>query len=109
MAWELQRCYDNNRFIEYGDRMRLQSFELVVVLAAVMAPVHAQWFNYPERRTPMTPAGQPNLSAKPPRLRGKPDLSGVWQIEPPPAGELERLFGGRVDKQAEGDDPRTLS
>ena len=90
--------------------MRLQPFQLVVVLVTGMGAVHAQWFNYPERRTPMTRAGTPNLLAKAPRSHdGKPELSGVWQIEPPPPGELERLFGGRVDKQAEGDDPRMFS
>lgn len=110
MPWELRRCYHDYRFIEYGERMRFQAFELAVVLTAAMGPVHAQWFNYPERRTPMTRTGTPNLLAKPPRSHnGKPDLSGVWQIEPPAPGEIERLFGGRVVKQAEGDDPRIFS
>ena len=32
---------------------------------------------------------------------GKPYLSGVWQIELRPPGEMERIYGGRVAKQAE--------
>jgi hypothetical protein len=90
--------------------MRLQTLGFVIALAGAVACVDGQWLNYPARGTPMTRSGQPNLSAKTPRGRdGKPDLSGVWQIEPPPPGEMERLFGGRVVKQAEGDDPRTFS
>jgi hypothetical protein len=90
--------------------MRFQSFAFVIALMGAMVPAHGQWLDYPARRTPLTRAGKPNLSAKTPRSRdGKPDLSGVWQVEPPPPGEIERLFGGRVVKQAEGDDPRTFS
>lgn len=58
----------------------------------------------------MTRDGKPNLLAKAPRARnGKPDLSGVWQIEPPPAGEIERIFGELGPAVVEGDDPRTFS
>ena len=90
--------------------MRFRAFEFVIVLAGAIGALNAQWLNYPTRGTPMTRAGKPNLSAKPPRSHdGKPDLSGVWQIEPPLPGEIERLFGDRVVKQAEGDDPRTFS
>ncbi len=75
-----------------------------------MACAGAQWLNYPTPRTPLTRDGKPNLSAKAPRTyKGKPDLSGVWMIQPPAEGELERLFGGRIGKQVEGDDPRTFS
>lgn len=90
--------------------MHLQTLGFVIALAGAVASVNAQWLSYPTRGTPMTRSGKPNLSAKTPRANdGKPDLSGVWQIEPPPPGEMERLFGGRVVKQAEGDDPRTFS
>jgi hypothetical protein len=101
--------------------MRIQTFSLATILslriiAAVttitMASANAQWLNYPTPGTPLTRDGKPNLSAKAPRAsNGKPDLSGVWQIEPTPAGEIERLYpamasgvGGVV-----GDDPRAQS
>jgi len=95
--------------------MRFRTFSLGIVLTSAtitMMRANAQWLNYPAPGTPMTRDGKPNLSAKAPRApNGQPDLSGVWQIEPPPAGELERLYpalftgvGG-----AEGDDARTFS
>src|SRR4030095_4943618 len=50
-----------------------------VVLAAVSAPVSAQWLNQPTRGIPRTPDGKPNLTAPAPRTPdGKPDLSGLW-------------------------------
>jgi len=71
----------------------------------------AQWLNYPTPGTPRSRDGRPNLSAPVPRAsNGTPDLSGVWQIEPPPAGEIERLVGPTVGALAvESDDPRGFS
>jgi hypothetical protein len=94
--------------------MRFQILRFAIALASpvtfAMGSANAQWLNHPERGTPLTRAGKPDLSAKTPRTyKGKPDLSGVWQIEPPPPGEIERLFAGAVVKQAEGDDPRIFS
>jgi hypothetical protein len=67
----------------------------------------AQWLSYPSPKTPLTRDGKPNLKAKAPRAsNGKPDLSGVWQIEPPPAGEYERLYGPIGSSGAVGDDVR---
>ena len=83
-----------------------------IVLAVAMTPVDAQWLNYPVPGTPMTRDGKPNLSAKTPRAsNGKPDLSGVWQIEPPPPGEMERLYPGLASGAAgaDGDDPLSQS
>jgi hypothetical protein len=75
-----------------------------------MALANAQWLDYPERGIPLTRNGKPNLSAKAPRGRdGKPDFSGVWQIEPPPTGEIERIFGDLGAGLVVGDDPRTFS
>src|SRR5580693_9679571 len=99
--------------------MRLRTFSLTTILslgiiAAVatitMTSAHAQWLNYPAPGTPLTRDGKPNLTAKTQRAsNGKPDLSGVWQIEPPPAGEMERLFSEVAAARADGDDPRTFS
>jgi hypothetical protein len=73
-----------------------------------LATLHAQWLNYPSPATPRTRDGKSNLRAKPPRLAGRPDLSGVWQVEPVP-GEVERTLG-RLDAEVVlGDDPRTFS
>jgi hypothetical protein len=72
------------------------------------ATLHAQWLNYPSPLTPRTKDGKPDLKAKAPRLAGKPDLSGVWQVAPVP-GEIERLLGKLVVDVVPGDDPRTFS
>src|SRR6266853_1535640 len=63
-------------------------------LCALCATLSAQWLNYPTPGTPRKEDGKPNLSAKAPRLAGKPDLSGVWQVEPAAKGEIERMLGG---------------
>jgi hypothetical protein len=70
---------------------------------------NAQWLNHPTPGTPRTPDGKPNLSAPAPRANGKPDLSGVWQVAPPPPGENERLFGDLTALLVPGDDPREFS
>jgi hypothetical protein len=87
-------------------------FTSATITTITMPPANAQWLNYPAPGTPLTRDGKPNLSAKTPRApNGKPDLSGVWQIEPPPPGEIERLYPGIATGVGgvEGDDPRTQS
>lgn len=55
----------------------------VLLLYPVTSPLSAQWLNYPTPGTPRLPNGRPNLAAPTPRRGdGKPDLSGVWQLEP---------------------------
>ena len=52
---------------------------IILVLALVGAPVHAQWVKVPGA-IPRGPDGKPNLSAPAPRLPdGHPDLSGTWE------------------------------
>jgi hypothetical protein len=52
-------------------------FSVVFLLA--VAPIAAQWLNYPTPGIPRLPDGSPNLKAKAPKLAdGTPDLSGIW-------------------------------
>jgi len=54
--------------------------------------------------------GKPNLSAPAPRAsNGKPDLSGVWQTESAPPGEIQRLIGDVSYEVVPGDDPSSFS
>jgi hypothetical protein len=44
-----------------------------------MAPLHAQWLNYPTKNAPRTKDGKPDMSAPLPRTKdGKPDITGIW-------------------------------
>lgn len=68
-----------------------------VLLIASVVPAAPQWLNYHDARTPRTKDGKPNLTAHPPRVNGKPDLSGVWHVEPTSLAEMKQLFGANVD------------
>ena len=51
----------------------------MLLVAAAMLPLSAQWLHYPTPGTPRTPDGKANLSAPVPKTPdGKPDLSGIW-------------------------------
>ncbi len=52
---------------------------------------HAQWLNQPTPGAPRTPDGKVNMTGPVPRANGKPDLSGIWQVEAEPRGP--GLFG----------------
>jgi len=85
-----------------GRSLRLVIAALAVVfVGGALAPLRAQWFNYPSTRAPRTPAGAVDLSAAAPRLtNGKPDLSGVWMTAEPacvirgtlPVSDLRKLI-----------------
>jgi hypothetical protein len=65
---------------------------LILIAAALPLCVQAQWLNHPDPNAPRTKDGKPDLSAPAPRVNGKPDLSGVWQIESSPRSVLVSLF-----------------
>jgi hypothetical protein len=90
--------------------LRSQIFKFGIVIVGVIPSLNAQWLNYPDRGTPLTRDGRPNPTAKTPRAaNGKPDLSGVWQIEPPAPGEIQRLYGDVGPGAVVGDDAREFS
>lgn len=69
----------------------------MVYLAASFAltalPMDAQWLGYPAPGVPRNPDGTVNLTADAPRLNDKPDLSGVWHVEPMTLEEAKQRFG----------------
>jgi hypothetical protein len=53
-----------------------------ILVCALPALGFSQWVNYPTAAVPKTPSGLLNLGAPTPRASdGKPDLSGIWEIE----------------------------
>ena len=83
----------------------------MLAAACLCAPysANAQWVNYPTPGAPHTRDGKVNLAAPAPRVNGKPDLSGVWQVEPTPLAELTAMFGDVGALAVPGDDPRTFN
>lgn len=64
----------------------------------------AQWLNFRDPGTPRTHEGKPNLSAPAPRVHGKPDLSGIWEVEGSPRKQLEPfLLPGGINGLGEDD------
>src|SRR5438067_5118578 len=70
---------------------RLISIGMAIVGACLCA--QAQWLNEPTPGAPRTPDGKVNMTGPVPRVNGKPDLSGIWQVEAEPRGP--GLFGLR--------------
>jgi hypothetical protein len=88
----------------------LRCWRVFFLIPATFLTAQAQWLNYPTPGTPRTKDGNPDLLAKAPRTNGRPDLSGVWQVEPPAKGEIERMLGADVEGYlVPGDDIRTFS
>jgi hypothetical protein len=57
---------------------------LFVTTLLVSGLAFGQWLDYPTPGVPHTADGKPNLLAPAPHTGGKPDLSGIWQLEPAP-------------------------
>src|ERR1044072_4349137 len=63
--------------------MRDHSWRMLAVAAACMAAglaLDAQWLHQPMAGAPRTRDGKVNMTGPVPRLNGKPDLSGIWQV-----------------------------
>jgi hypothetical protein len=61
-------------------------FAIGIVVACLGAGVsmHAQWLNQPMAGAPRTPDGKINMTGPVPMMNGKPDLSGIWQVQAEP-------------------------
>ena len=71
---------------------RMNANKICVWMVLLAGSVYAQWMNYPAPGTPRTRDGKPNLTAPAPRAsNGKPDLSGLWHVQPTPRVEMDRF------------------
>ena len=64
--------------------MRRSAWSLLwIVVTCVVADVsmRAQWLNQPMAGAPRTPDGKINMTGPVPKVNGKPDLSGIWQVQ----------------------------
>src|SRR3977135_3322285 len=83
---------------------------IAIFVVAVSTPLAGQWLIYRDPGIPRTRDGKPNLSAPAPRAsNGRPDLSGVWQVESTSAEEMRRIFGDVNALSVPGDDALTYS
>src|SRR5262245_50463642 len=56
----------------------------VVACLGASGSADAQWLNQPMAGAPRTPDGKVNMTGPVPLLNGKPDLSGIWQVQAEP-------------------------
>lgn len=71
----------------------LQQWRVGLFVVLLANGAFGQWLNYADPRTPRTKDGKPNLSAPAPRMKDHPDLSGVWEGEPPSHDDVKRVLG----------------
>lgn len=66
--------------------MEIMSRRLWIGIALISAcsSLDAQWLSNPAPGAPRTPDGKVNMTGPVGRISGKPDLSGVWQVEAEP-------------------------
>src|SRR5262250_1911774 len=65
-----------------SDRRFLIALGVASLVAGV--PVAAQWHNQKVAGAPRTADGKINMTAPAPKVNGKPDLSGIWQVQAEP-------------------------
>ena len=79
----------------------MKSLSAMCLLAVSLSlSASAQWLGYKTPGIPRTRDGKPDLTAKAPRVNGKPDLSGVWHVQPTGLAEMKRLLeeaGASID------------
>jgi hypothetical protein len=71
----------------------MSSLRIVVALNLALF-AQGQWSDNRDGHVPRTKDGKPKLSAAPPRLDGKPNLTGLWQVERTPENEYANVLGG---------------
>ena len=54
---------------------------IAILLASATLGMQGQWLHTPDPKAPRNADGTVNMTGDVPRAGGKPDLSGVWQIE----------------------------
>jgi len=67
--------------------VRGRTRSLVFAIAACLGaglPAGAQWLHQPTAGAPRTPDGKIDMTGPVPRSNGKPDLSGIWQVQAEP-------------------------
>ena len=72
--------------------MRNRRVCILTALFGMALGASAQWLHYRDPKLPRTRDGKPNLSAPAPRRNGKPDLSGIWEVESSSRQVLASLF-----------------
>ena len=59
---------------------RRWTFSVVAACVAGVLALDAQWLHQPMAGAPRTRDGKVNMTGPVPRVNGKPDLSGIWQV-----------------------------